>query len=1526
MIDGMKLVERLRDVIFENTISEEALINMLDKDHSKNIDELEFRFFLDNVALLLKNHESQYIADVLASLVRGAPKMWLYVNAWLRNDRDQVMASDLVEKLLDESVLTLDSHILSCRRKAGGPEATTVQLQASPNEFIAVTPGRFGLVASKSDRPTDRVQVHAYEGVASRQHALQCEAVDLGYSKDVIFATSMSSYLRDFTEYLADSFHQDSGVAHVDGDQPASATGGRLLHDTISRIMLRFKLDKRSDDTTTAANNPLVTNVLTATARGLERTKTVNLRQNSFGIIEVVLRRLCQWLEEQDLTILRRRQQLLLCQGVVQATMDLLGAVSLLFPGQRMDVLSRDAGLARFKSMVSSTWTFMQLAEQGYSPSGQYIVNQSLELLLDHVVYGVNALPCLVEAFTNNINLNQSIDADTPTAQKMRESLVQFTFKTLDKLGRIKLLIQLLTNACVDTICDGVGEVRHGRMCLLVMQSIEKNRGIFLDTRINDDGRLEVNAVDPSDDAANWRTVDELEQEGEFDLPSFLTKAAAGKNPGPPRPSLQLFQAFLELLWAICTDETRDAIKTLVPWEEAYAAILDPRIDLLTRGRYINLVAELYVGAHGIATDEHMWSWPRTAQHKEVEAEVESPRVWRSRTHSFISVSQGSGGQPSSGTNMIRQLRRVATTILTGSEFEKLVSTSVAPEGFAPAGFYFFFEVAARLGRLVLPILSGFVRAEMLKSLGLLVQFLGEHQRNPADEAEADIGLFESVCRAWNATLVAAAEREVIPRIIEDFERSVADTPQTASAVFQNLDIYAEKYANVDDFAVVMSNKFPARIRAEALKIMGDVNNNRKTLLTTLEEIVWVGPDGHQVMNEVETLMQNFVDDMAHLRASDELMSSFAANEDTSGCVQRLTRTIQAANAYIDPDAEQWSTNQDIMRKLDFHQHVIAATRFKAREYTSKERSSAVAAQQEHEDKLVDSCFVFLWRFCDGKRANQTAIAEATSIQFLFDNFFAGCARVSEFLLALVQDNREIAIHMSQDNLATICRTISWHGGEIDLQRSRIHCTLLQRLVISERRPVVALQNYVYQLVAELDLWDKRFFRHCVDVGGKGPHYISIKKEELTPAHCNSATSRLNYHIRVIHLLADCATENEENCQHLRHFLPSGLFIGQLKDSVGDSISGHDRKGVLIRDDLPPQLYSAYLHLFQKIYVDPVGMGGDKRMVDSIFFRPSRLDQLYQGSKYSALAGGIRRFLDAFVASEPATLFPTSEFSCGGLINMLTAIFATNLVEFADEILIEDHGHSHEINTSQSISKMLRGCKAKVVSKIEELVAHADTHLKRELLSSFVAAIRLSTAFGAEHTKYNLYTMVDSMVAEMTCGGFSSHVNIDDSDKLVRVARLAWGDAHVHHAVAQPKFPEDYNPDVPDSTYWWSQERRNAPDRFQMARYVANIANTAKTVDEEDGHHAHGAGFDSVDTLDHQHKCEPNARSHWGHTYRNTNHALLVSSLFSGDLHSNVAFCSWQGHVASSYRHGAHIFERRRCRIDHHGPERSVAS
>lgn len=173
----------------------------------------------------------------------------------------------------------------------------------------------------------------------------------------------------------------------------------------------------------------------------------------------------------------------------------------------------------------------MQLAEQGYSPSGQYIVDHALELLLDHVQYGVKAMPCLVEAFTNNVELNKSIDQDTEPAKRTRELLVEFTFDALKKLGRLKLLFQLLTNACVDTVDYGVSYIRHERMCSLVMHAIKdpQNQDILFQTRTHE-GRLEVNAASFDDAGSKWLPLDQLELE-DIDLPAYLGKRAAGENP-----------------------------------------------------------------------------------------------------------------------------------------------------------------------------------------------------------------------------------------------------------------------------------------------------------------------------------------------------------------------------------------------------------------------------------------------------------------------------------------------------------------------------------------------------------------------------------------------------------------------------------------------------------------------------------------------------------------------------------------------------------------------------------------------------------------------------------------------------------------------------------------------------------------------------------------------------------------------------------------------------------------------------------
>lgn len=885
-----------------------------------------------------------------------------------------------------------------------------------------------------------------------------------------------------------------------------------------------------------------------------------------------------------------------------------------------------------------------------------------------------------------------------------------------------------------------------------------------------------------------------------------------------------------------------------------------------------------------------MWSWPRVAKLDEVDAPslfddnlTPTPRATAIRSNSLISISSLDSDGHSTGADsdgIIHQLQNATQHLLVGSAFDTVLNlSSSSSSDIATDGLFFFFEEAVRMMMRVLPIIDPADRAKMLESLKVLIKFLAMHRPSAADGDDADIGLFVQICRTWKAAFETSVAGEIIPRIIKEYEESLAnDSIKTAREYYVCLDKCGQQHGNLDELAVVMRRNFPPRMRAEALKIMGDVGNHPRMLLAALNDIVWVGVEGRDEIEILERKSYQCIDAVTLLSDMGQA-STRGRVAQYWRCVKSLKAAIIEVNTYIDPERDRWATRQDIVRKLELHRSILSFDGSKfvgvlpliAAERQRKSHSHLedaaelriAEAAQENEDELVEACLSFLQRFCYHNKANQMAMA--TAGMFFFSHFFTKVG-VTKFLYILLHENREVVVNFEKDQVEQICSTIRWSGSAADRERTRIHLMLLQSLVISESRPVVAMQHAVFQAIVESDALDSIFWKARTKNDTDTVEYIFIQEDEMGPGRVEDPTSRLNYHVGIIHLLALCATENEDLVLQLRHFCPLHMFILRLNESIDGC---RNRVGVLRRTDVPPQLFSAYLHLFQAVFVESVGVSGHQAVMNT-FVEPHVDASVTTQCPYDALVDAFEHFLQLFIVSKPADVYPSGGRTRGGLISLLAAIFANKIVETADGLVYdhapgevnrgaESHRSQRYTDGNRKLASLVKQYESGVATKLHDLVVCASTQLQRKQLSLFVAALNLSAVFDSNRSilcdepKTDLKAMVDKMRAEMAGGGFSAQVKIDSSEKLLRVARMAWSDAASGHTVASPAYPEDFDADVPESSYWWSEERATVADRFQMARWVASAikesSNSGESDTESDGttHSEAGTGFAAID-------------------------------------------------------------------------------
>eukprot|EP01050_Picozoa_sp_SAG11_P000933 SAG11_NODE_34_length_22265_cov_11.264730_19_plen_225_part_00 len=113
-----------------------------------------------------------------------------------------------------------------------------------------------------------------------------------------------------------------------------------------------------------------------------------------------------------------------------------------------------------------------------------------------------------------------------------------------------------------------------------------------------------------NEEGHQWVTVDNLNGE-EFDLNGYLSQLACGLKPPRPLPSIQVFDASMELLSCLCIPANYLTLRKLVPIEEVSAILMDLHVGEMTKTHYMRLAVRLYMDVQ-----EHsvQWRWPREAE------------------------------------------------------------------------------------------------------------------------------------------------------------------------------------------------------------------------------------------------------------------------------------------------------------------------------------------------------------------------------------------------------------------------------------------------------------------------------------------------------------------------------------------------------------------------------------------------------------------------------------------------------------------------------------------------------------------------------------------------------------------------------------------------------------------------------------------------------------------------------------------------------------------------------------------------
>lgn len=210
---------------------------------------------------------------------------------------------------------------------------------------------------------------------------------------------------------------------------------------------------------------------------------------------------------------------------------------------------------------------------------------------------------------------------------------------------------------------------------------------------------------------------------------------------------------------------------------------------------------------------------------------------------------------------------------------------------------------------------------------------------------------------------------------------------------------------------------------------------------------------------------------------------------------------------------------------------------------------------------------------------------------------------------------------------------------------------------------------------------------------------------------------------------------------------------------------------------MPALLKAAYMHVFQVLYIEPLSIG--PKYMQDLFIQNLHTPQLdgtvVTESAIDWMVDGLESFLEDVVTAPPDSplIYPQSDAAHGGgAITLLTKIFENALIEMADD----------EDDAVKGSTACLHQCVEKYQTRLETalqmLVKETEADHHRQLLSNFVAAINLSSAFDPKREVLApgtaLKKSVDKMRAEMTSGHITEEDCIDTFGKFARVAKAVF--------------------------------------------------------------------------------------------------------------------------------------------------------
>lgn len=1458
----------------------------------------------------------QRVSHASQTLKQGTDKMWFYSELALELEGEFKGAvqlgknngGGLIDLLLRSQFLPSvtsgntssarhSAHdVLQTVNKFTGAAPTVLQLQSHRGQYLQISFGPEGMVATRTDKITDQMLVKGCES-RDRNQVFQFEVAEHEFCKEVLFASSMKHYIAKSASAMKAAGHWQR-TCHSD------------QHD--------------------------------------ERTAAIAPQKIEISEIEITLQRLTQWLQVGDInsvamdkTTHHVRQQLIFFQQIPHEILSFLRAVSALFPGGELRRLlePNNDGL---KSIVSTAWTVLRLSAQRYPATGQYVVESSLALIIAHVPFGVRAISTLIDCFVGNAQLTDVLNANTKSAESNRLTLVKFAFEAIHQYGRISHLYQLLTEVCIDNkpYDDGKGgsETTHYKStCVLVANFIKAHPDFLMQACIGDDNRVKVDAtqifVTKNESQIfsqeNWLAIDQLPLE-DFDLPTYLSEKAQLKNPSKPLPSLQVFHSGLALLEALCIDENKQLMQQLVPLDLAQSALTDTGNDFITRAHYAKLILLVHMRSDVESSGWQSWCWPCVLRCFDAKTSSEFE-------HKIVS--------------MLDELEGHAATICSNSGAYKF-SLQDFFEFCAQLLHLCRKIVCSQLlsGRLhtlraiVDAILCIHQDTDALHSDACLDCFVQLCRLWKKIEIDRTKQLSANCIKQWIDSRIKTAQQTF--SMLDHFFSSVGHKvdfgnldnfihpgiPVTirleALRLMDSISNSRKQLLNELESIVFFANERDPRIIVDrAEKLHQEATTNLRAVSDCFSSNCAKDASDYACITKMKSTVEqaicmldiaddNYEAHQAIFRKIHFYRRIVSDNDQDSGVLDVLCqdRTRNKASLSEDQAALQIQT---LWRGHCARERQSAAYGERSSCNLHDHVGSIAMAEQERNARaeLIITCFRFLELLCTSSPENQLLLSDKRITQQLFKaakilyEISPETADAAAFFAALCTQNPLAAVQI-QSEVSWICE-IAHHSENCNLVK---YIELLQRLTIPENDPIGATQTLIYNILVDADggsrdILDRAFWLLEDDAGDGTGQGIQFRHGHSGATTDNALQSRFEYHTAVLHLLADCCHKNEKISDQLRHLLPIHLFVGEHERT-------ESQPGILNRkDDVPTAVKLGYMRLFQVLYIDPVS---PKCLYD--LFPTTGSVSTIDGSEISespleCMCDGLDAFLEELVTSSPNSpmLYPSDNMRGGGIVMILTKIFESALIE----MMTENEDKIAECWNKGCLWNCVDKYKTRLRTSLVNLVTGAIEDRHCQLLMALTQAMRMSAVFSADpmfESKDELAPAINAMRDTISSSGsILAETSIDTFPKFVQLARAIFGCTTGEFPWAQRRYTEDEIPDCEQSSYWWSKDRDAADDGFEFPRCILHIvldgaANDARRKESIKANgktdtHSHGQHLGNIDGHVHAHSTpgyivadEQHDRGPSGpHTIENVKGLIDTCSTYPHSLNVEAVLMGFNG-------------------------------